>query len=98
VFQWNRGEDFRPGNDFPYEDVAAALESGELTQDRSGEAVYAVNEEKPRVSRATESLRALREFAEHTTPEFAELFEQKYDDNFDVTSRDFWDRSIKRRV
>jgi hypothetical protein len=96
LFQWYRGDDFRPGIDWPYEDVAPAVESGELTQDSSGEAVFEVNEEKPRVKNATGALRELRRFAEQASPEFGEFFEQKYDDNFDVTSRDFWDRFFKR--
>lgn len=98
LFQWYRGDDFRPGLDWPNEDIAPAVESGEITQDRSGENVFEVNEEKPRVKKATEALRELRKFAQQASPEFAEFFEQKYEDNFDVTSRDFWDRFFKRRI
>jgi hypothetical protein len=96
LFHWYRGDDFHPGYDFPYEDVATAVESGELAKAGPGEASYRVNEEKPRVRKATEALHELRAFAEQVTPEFYESFEQEYDDNFDVASRDFWSRFLKR--
>lgn len=95
LFQWYRGDAFRPGYDLPFEDVATAVESGELTQDRYEEAVYRVNEDKPRVRKATEALIELREFGEHASAEFCELFEQDYNGNFDITPRDFWSRFLK---
>ena len=96
LFQWCRGDEFRPGHDFPHEDVTMAVESGELTQDRSDEAVYRLNEEKPRVRKATEALLELRNFAERASAEFCESFEQDYYDKLDPTSRDFWSQFFKR--
>lgn len=94
LFQWYRGDKFFPRVDWPREDVDPAVESGELTQDGN---VFEVNAEKPRVKRAIDALGELRSFAREPSAEFLECFEQKYDDNFDTTSRDFWDRFIKGR-
>jgi len=96
LFQWYRGSLFRPGLEWPRDDVQAAVESGELIENRSEEAVFEVNEEKPKIKKALAALRELREFSQRASPEFAESFEQQYDDNFDVESRDFWSRFFKR--
>ena len=91
-FQRYHGNNFRPKWDNWDDEPGEAEEEGLLVED---EGSFDINDDNPKIKKALAALRALREFVNETSSEeFGKQYEKRYEENFDLTLRPFWQRHL----
>jgi hypothetical protein len=91
-FQRSHGNEFRPKWDSWRDEPREAEEEGLLVGD---EGSFDVNESNLKIKKALAALRALRTFVNETSSEeFGKQYEKRYEENFDMTLRPFWERHL----
>jgi hypothetical protein len=94
LFHRFRHGDFRPDSDAWGEEPVKAEEEGLLELDED-HGTFSVNEDNPKIKKALTALRAVRQFVnEEASDEFPKQYEQKYEENFDMAIRPFWERHL----
>lgn len=94
LFYWTRGEAFAPGQQWD-DDIPRELENDMLTEDQFEEYQFWPNQKRPNVSRAIESISALKQFLEkESSEEFHKEATKQLGDSPDIQRRSFWDDQL----
>jgi hypothetical protein len=93
-FQRFRSGEFRPTGEDWGDEPTKAEEEGFVVLDEE-EGTLSVNEENPKIKKTLDALRSVRRFVtEGASEEFPRQYEQRYEENFDMTLRPFWERHL----
>jgi len=94
-FQWFRGGDFRPTSDDWGEEPMEAVEEGFLDLDED-QGTFSINENNPKIQKALSALRELQTFVQEggASEKFSKQYEEKFEENFDMRLRPFWERHL----
>ncbi|GAT34340.1 hypothetical protein TSACC_22765 [Terrimicrobium sacchariphilum] len=72
-------------------DIRRAIEDGYLREGHDG---VKAEDEDPKVYRAIEALRALKDFTKRASDEFCDYYRSEYDHELSFTNRRFWDQHL----